>query len=43
MTEHNIRVQTVLPGPVKSNIGRHAFTEDVKVVRKKGFDSQLIQ
>lgn len=31
LTEHNIRVQTVLPGPVKSNIGRHAFTEDVKV------------
>lgn len=31
LQEHNIHVQTVLPGPVKSAISLHAFTEDIKV------------
>ena len=35
LAEHNIRVQTVLPGPVKSDIARNAFTEDINFVRKE--------
>ena len=34
LAEHNIHVQTVLPGPVKSNISLYAFTENINVVRK---------
>ena len=34
LTEHNIHVQTVLPGPVKSNISLHSFTENIDIVRK---------
>jgi len=34
LAEHNIHVQTVLPGPVKSNISLYAFTENISVVRK---------
>jgi len=29
LAEHNIHVQTVLPGPVKSNITLHLFTENI--------------
>jgi len=42
LAEHNIHVQTVLPGPVKSNIGLHAFTENIdeepKVSEKRALD-----
>ena len=37
LAEHNIHVQTVLPGPVKSNISHHFFTESVDEVRKQCF------
>ena len=37
LAEHNIHVQIVLPGPVKSNISRHFFTESVDEVRKQCF------
>ncbi|XP_022802167.1 dehydrogenase/reductase SDR family member 7-like [Stylophora pistillata] len=43
LTQHNIQVQTVLPGPVKSNITRHAFTEDVNVQFKETSNYQEIQ
>ncbi|XP_020614195.1 dehydrogenase/reductase SDR family member 7-like isoform X2 [Orbicella faveolata] len=29
LAEHNIHVQTVLPGPVKTNISLHFFTENI--------------
>jgi len=32
LTEHNIHVQTVLPGPVESNIDLSAFTENINDV-----------
>ena len=35
LAEHNIHVQTVLPGPVKSNIFLHFFTENIGEVRKQ--------
>ncbi|XP_078358032.1 dehydrogenase/reductase SDR family member 7-like [Oculina patagonica] len=31
LAEHNIHVQTVLPGPVKSNITLYSFTENINV------------
>ena len=34
LAEHNIHVQTVLPGPVRSNISLYAFTENINVVRQ---------
>ena len=39
MAEYNIRVQTVLPGPVKSQISKYAYTEDINVVCNKEFKS----
>lgn len=38
LAEHNVHVQTVLPGPVKSEVSLHAFTEDVKVEFKDSQD-----
>ena len=35
LAEHNIHVQTVLPGAVESNLGLHAFTENIDEVRIK--------
>ncbi|XP_020614368.1 dehydrogenase/reductase SDR family member 7-like [Orbicella faveolata] len=35
LAEHNIQVQTVLPGPVKSNISRYLFTENISDERKE--------
>jgi len=29
LAEHNIHVQTVLPGPVESNLALHYFTENI--------------
>ena len=34
LAEHNIGVQVILPGPVKSHISKYAFTEDINMVRK---------
>ena len=34
LAEHNIHVQTVLPGPVESNISRYVFTENISDVRE---------
>ncbi|KAJ7390398.1 Dehydrogenase/reductase SDR member 7 [Desmophyllum pertusum] len=31
LAEHNIHVQTVIPGPIKSNIARYAFTDVINV------------
>ena len=43
LAEHNIHVQTVLPGPVKSNISLNFFTENINEVRKQCFFNQYIQ
>ncbi|KAL9953301.1 hypothetical protein ACROYT_G040697 [Oculina patagonica] len=37
LAEHNIHIQTVLPGPVESNVHRNAFTEDIN----KTFSSDI--
>lgn len=38
LAEYNIGVQTVLPGPVKSEISKYAYTEDISVVCNKEFN-----